>query len=73
MSKTISWKHGLIQNPSKLGYRQFPVNDVVDEAWRLRAYQASNILVGVTENWNVLAYWATGFKIFDMTSILFTS
>jgi len=35
---------------------------VVNKIWTLCAYWASNILVRATENWNVLAHWATGFQ-----------
>ena len=45
-------------------YGQNLVNDEINNAWTLHTYRASNILVGATENWNVLAHWATGFKTF---------
>ena len=38
---------------------------LVDKAWTLHTYWASNIVVvGATENWNVLAHWATGSNFF---------
>jgi len=57
-AKTKAW---INSNPGKLDYRQFLVNDVVNKAWTLHTYWASNILVGTNENWNVKVHWATEF------------
>lgn len=55
------------ENRSWWSGRQVKLSSIVllvDKAWTLHACWASNISVGATENWNIVAQWATGFQRF---------